>query len=193
MSSFRKIPILSCRHRAALAAFVVAVSILFVVGPLNGQSPITSALTPPKAAAPAPLPQTHFRIGEKLTYNVSFGKFNNAAYMETTVVSRGKLSGQDAVELRSRVKTLGFVSAAFLEFDEDRTVYASPDTGLPLYVSRLLNNGPFPQETIGNYLTAPTTYYDPLSLVFKAREMGGSGSYSLFDKDNVYTVSFNRP
>jgi hypothetical protein len=143
-----------------------------------------------KLAASAPVTPTSFRIGEKLTYNVSFDKFVNAAYIETSVASQGKISGQDAVELRSRVKTLGFVSAAFYQFDEDRVVFASPFTGLPLYVSRLLNNGPFPQETIGNYLTTPTTYFDALTLIYKARENGGSGSYSLFENENVYTVVF---
>jgi hypothetical protein len=141
-------------------------------------------------SAGTPQPPSSFRVGEKLTYSVSFGKFTNAAYIETNVVSRGKLSGQDAVELHSRVKTLGFVSAAFYQFDEDRNVFASPYSGLPIYVSRLLNNGPFPQETIGNFLTAPTTYFDALTLVYKARENGGSGSYSLFEGENVYTVVF---
>jgi Protein of unknown function (DUF3108) len=131
-----------------------------------------------------------FRVGEKLTYSVSFGKFTNAAFVETSVVSRGRLSGQDAVELHSKVKTIDFVSAAFYQFDEDRTVFASPYSGLPIYVSRRLNRGPFPQETIGNYLTAPTTYLDALTLIYKARENGGSGSYSLFENENVYTVVF---
>src|SRR6476620_2146037 len=82
------------------------------------------------------LPGSRFRIGEKLTYSVSFGKFDNAAYAETSVGSRGKISGKDAVELQSKVKTLQVVSAAFVLFDESRTVYAAPDTGLPLYIQR---------------------------------------------------------
>ena len=81
-----------------------------------------------KLSSSALMAPTSFRVGEKLTYNVSFDKFTNAAYIETTVASQGKISGQDAVELRSRVKTLGFVSAAFYQFDEDRVVFASPFT-----------------------------------------------------------------
>jgi len=161
----------------------VFVGLVFVAAPMHAQGPLTTVVIP--AGAPG-----RFRIGEKLTYNISFDKFNNAAYIETSVVSRGKLSGQDAVELRSRVKTLGFVSAAFYQFDEDRTVYASPFSGLPIYVSRLLNNGPIPQETIGNYLTTPTNYYDPLTAIFKAREMGGSGSYNIFDNETVHNAVF---
>lgn len=178
MSRSVSIAVFGC---AVLAA--VFVSLAFVAPPQHAQGPLTTVVIP--ASAPG-----RFRIGEKLTYNVSFDKFNNAAYIETSVVSRGKLSGQDAIEIRSRVKTLGFVSAAFYQFDEDRTVYASPFSGLPIYVSRLLNNGPIPQETIGNYLTTPTNFYDPLTAVFKAREMGGSGSYNIFDNDTVHNVSF---
>jgi hypothetical protein len=159
-----------------------AVSICFVV---LGGAPRAQVIKT------APVPQSAtYRIGEKLTYNISFGKFTNAAYMETSVASRGKLSGQDAIELRSRIKTLGIVNATFYPVDEDRSVYVSPYTGLPLYVSRQVNNGPIPQETVGNYLTAPTTYFDILSLLYKAREMAGSGSYSLYENENVYTVVF---
>src|SRR6266404_5607977 len=52
------------------------------------------------------IPASRFRIGEKLTYSVSFGKFDNAAYAQTCVVSRGKIAGKDAVELHSKIKTL---------------------------------------------------------------------------------------
>ena len=64
---------------------------------------------------------SNFRIGERLTYNMSFGQFANAGYLETYVVSRGKLAENDAVELRSKVKTNDFVSAAFYLVDESRT------------------------------------------------------------------------
>src|SRR5438552_4001759 len=67
----------------------------------------------------------HFRIGEKLTYYVSFAKFENSAYAELFVASSGKLGGVDAVELRSKIKTLDMVSAAFFTVDESRVVYAS--------------------------------------------------------------------
>src|SRR5438132_13760348 len=71
----------------------------------------------PNSAADG-LTASRFRIGEKLTYSVSFGKFDNAAYAETYVVSRGTIAGKDAVQLQSKIKTLQFVSAAFFLFDE---------------------------------------------------------------------------
>ncbi len=73
-----------------------------------------------------------FRVGEKLTYNVSFERFKNAGYAEIAVVSRGRLDERDAVELQSVFKTYELVSAAFYLLDESRTTYAAAETGLPL-------------------------------------------------------------
>lgn len=133
--------------------------------------------------------QSRFRIGEKLTYNVSFGKFTNAAYVEMSVVSRGLLSGREAVELRSRLKTLGVVGAAFFQYDESRTVFAAPDTGLPLYVSVDMHDGPLPRETISNYLKEPTSSFDLLTLIYRARAANGTGTFPLFENEKTYTVN----
>jgi len=133
---------------------------------------------------------SRFRIGEKLTYNVSFGNLLNSVYFETDVLSRGKLSGQDVIELRSTLKTLGVVSAAFLQVDETRTVYVSPDTGLPIYISKVVNSGVEPKETITNYLKEPTSSFDLLSLIYKARDAKGSGTFPLNENGQHYTVTF---
>ncbi len=79
-----------------------------------------------------------FRIGERITYNISFEKFNNAAYAEIYTVSRGKLGERDAVELRAKVKTNELVSAVFYLLDESRTTFASAETGLPLYIRKII-------------------------------------------------------
>lgn len=131
-----------------------------------------------------------FRNGEKLTYQISFDRFSNAGYAELHVASSGKLSGREAVELRAKVKTLDFVSAAFFMVDESRTVYVSPDTGLPLYTSKLDNDGPVPKETIQNYLAAATTHYDLVSAIYKARLSSGSGSFPLFEDGQPYVINF---
>ena len=65
---------------------------------------------PQNAAEPGSTP---FRLGEKLTYNVSFERFSNVAYGEIYVASRGRLADKDAIELHARFKTLDFVSSAF--------------------------------------------------------------------------------
>lgn len=131
-----------------------------------------------------------FRIGEKLTYQISFDKFSNIGYAELRVASTGKLSGRDVVELRAKVKTLDLVSAAFFSVDESRTVYVTPETGLPVYLSRLDNDGVLPKETILNYLTTPTANCDLVSVIYKARQSGGTGSFPLFEDGSQQVVSF---
>ncbi len=65
-------------------------------------------------------PATNFRVGERLTYSFSFERFNDVAFAELFVVSRGKLEGKDAVELHSKFTTVNFLSAAFYLIDETR-------------------------------------------------------------------------
>jgi hypothetical protein len=122
---------------------------------------------------------------------VSFGgRFANAAYFETSVISGGKLSGRDAVELRSKIKTLEMVSAAFVQLDETRIVYASPDTGLPIYIVKTDHGGPLPKDTVYDYLALPASNFDLLSLIYKVRENGGTGTYSFMEKEQLYTANF---
>ncbi len=158
-----------------IAAVVAALLLVFVCG-VAAQS-VNSSI---------------FRVGEKLSYTISFDKINNAGYAELDVISRGKIAGRDAVEIRSRIKTLDVVSAAFYLFDESRTVYAVPDTGLPLYVRTNSHDSVTPKETVGNYLTQPSSSYDLLTLIYKARESGGTGSFPLFEGDQLYTAVFQQ-
>ena len=131
-----------------------------------------------------------FRIGEKLTYNLSFGKINDGGYAEMYVVSSGRLSGKDVVEIRSRSKTQGIINAAFFTLDESRTVFAAPDTGLPLYVRRVTHEGPEPTEVVNNYLKDPTSNFDLLTVMYKAREAGGIGTYPFLEGGQTYTATF---
>lgn len=144
-----------------------------------------SAQNPVKAQT---LPPTPFRIGERLTYNISFEKYNNAAYAEIFAVSRGKLGDKDAVELHSKIKTTNFVSAAFYLLDEVRTTYAAAESGLPLYVKKVSNAGILPKETVDNYLVVPTANYDLLTLIYQTRNTGGVGNFLLQEGERSYSV-----
>ncbi|MBS1796529.1 MAG: DUF3108 domain-containing protein, partial [Acidobacteria bacterium] len=138
---------------------------------------------------PENLPPTPFRIGEKLTYTVSFARFTNVGFAELSVVSRGKLSGRDAVELHSKFKTSELVAAAFYLLDESRTTYAAADSGLPLYIRKTSDEGVLPKQQISNFLAAPTPNYDLLTLVYRLRGLGGFGSLMLQEDDRIYSVS----
>jgi hypothetical protein len=141
------------------------------------------------APASPVLSASNFRVGERLTYNVSFERYTNAGYAEIYVVSRGRIADRDAVELRSKIKTNDLVSAAFYFLDESRTTFASAEKGLPLYVRKSENGSIQPRETISNYLVSPTLNYDLLTLIYQARNAGGSGIFSLQENDKIYSVS----
>lgn len=129
------------------------------------------------------------RVGERITYSISLGRFNSVAFAEIRAVSRGRLAETDAVELRGQFKTLELVSAAFYTVDESRTVFADTVTGLPLYVSVVDNGGGLPRETIFNYLAAPSTGLELVSLIYKIRQAGGIGALSLNEGGRQYAVT----
>lgn len=133
---------------------------------------------------------SRFRVGEKLSYTLTFSNLTDAGHAEFFVASRGTIGGVQAVEIRSRVKTFGLVSAAFLQVDESRTVYAAPDTSLPVYVSKVSHLGAVPRESIANYLTVPTSNYDLVTLLYKLRDAGGVGTYTVREGERVYSISF---
>ena len=133
---------------------------------------------------------TAFRVGERITYSIWFDKYSDVAYAEHYVASRGTIAGKDAVELRSKMRTLNLVSAAFFEVDESRTVFADPSTGLPHYSKVVRNPDGMPSETISDFLKEPTTNFDLLTLLYRIRQSGGTGSANIFENGRIYTVTF---
>jgi len=152
--------------------------LLFQAAAVLGQEPSKVTTTP-----------SGIRIGERLTYNISFQRYNDVGYFETYAVSRGKLGDVDAVELRMKLKTSGLLSAAFYQIDEARTTFASPETGSPLFIRRRDNSGVETHEVASSYLTAPAQGFDLLTLLYKARTSGGIGSFVLSEGDKNYGVT----
>jgi hypothetical protein len=130
-----------------------------------------------------------FRIGERLTYTVSLGRFKDAAYAELYCVSRGRLGERDAIELRSKLRTLDLASAVY-SIDENRTTFVSPSTGLPLHTSIVQNSFGLPKETVQSFLSAPTPHADLLTMIYRLRQSDGTGSLTMQEGDKVYSVTF---
>lgn len=131
----------------------------------------------------------YFRVGERLSYNISFDRYDNAAYAEIYSVSRGKLGERNAVELRAKIKTVDFVSSAFYALDEARTTFASPETNLPLYVRKTTNTSVTPKEIVYNYLVNPSSANDLLTLVYQIRNAGGAGNFTFQEDEKSYSIS----
>lgn len=175
---------------AAFAGVCFRISIIFILAFfIAGDFIARRNASAQNQTASQTIPATAFRIGERLTYNISFEKFNNAAFAEIYTVSRGKLGERDAVELRAKIKTNDLVSAAFYLLDESRTTFASAETGLPLYIRKTFNATVSPKDTTYNYTVSPTINYDLLTLIYKARSVGAVGNFTLQEDDKIYNVS----
>lgn len=186
-ADLKKIPAFARLHARFLIVFVLCA--FFGASAFYNFQVVSLAQMPPPAKTPPLPPPTAFRSGERLTYNVSFENFNNAAYAEIYVVSRGKLGDRDAVELRSKIKTNELVSA-FYPIDDSRTTYAAADSGLPLYIRNISNAGVTPKETVANFTVNPTAYHDLLTVLYQARNAGGSGNFSFQEEDKIYNAAF---
>jgi len=79
----------------------------------------------------ATISQSPYRVGERLTYNVSYSNFPSAAHVEVEVVSRGNFFGRDAIQLRAHVETTGVINVALFAINTDYVSYVDPNTGLP--------------------------------------------------------------
>jgi hypothetical protein len=113
----------------------------------------------------------------------------NVAYAETEVVSKGKVAGKEAVEIRSKFKSLNFMSLGSLFLDVDRTTYVSLLDGSALVVKDVDATTGVPVAESLNYLEKSPGSFDLAAMLFKIRASGGVGSYSMFENGKVYTVT----
>lgn len=75
--------------------------------------------------------QSPYLVGERLTYNVAFSNFPDAAHVEVEVMSRGMHFGREAIQLRAHVETNGVINVALFSINNDYMTYVDPATGLP--------------------------------------------------------------
>ena len=78
-----------------------------------------------------------YRVGERLTYNVSFAHFTSAAHVELLVARRGTFFGREGFELRAHVETLGEVGAALYALNNEYISYVDPASGLPFRTEQM--------------------------------------------------------
>lgn len=134
----------------------------------------------PGAFSPAP-----YRVGERLSYNVSFSNFPTAAHVELLVAGRAQYSGRDGVELRGHVETIGIVSAALYAVNNDYVSYVDPTTGLPYRTGQVIREGSQSANMLGalnpaagppalsdaQASTPPAGTFDLLSAVYRLRAL----------------------
>ncbi|HYH86607.1 MAG TPA: DUF3108 domain-containing protein [Pyrinomonadaceae bacterium] len=112
-------------------AVVVAVLCISVAAFAQGRNDVGAS-----PFNPAP-----YRVGEQLTYTVSFSNFPTAAHIQLLVAGRGQLQGREGVELHAHVETIGVVSAALYALNNDYVTLVDPATGLPYRAQQSIREG----------------------------------------------------
>jgi hypothetical protein len=155
--------------------FTLTILLLALIFPIFAQEKET--LTPIIGS------QSTYRVGERLTYNVSFANFPSAAHVEVEVVARGVFFGRDAIQLRAHVETTGVINVALFAINNDYVSYVDPETGLPFRTEQSARDAirtasavqDFNQPAGGGSIPAkqrgfPGTY-DLVSAFFRARTL----------------------
>ena len=148
--------------------------------------------------------QAPYRVGERLTYNISFSSFPTAAHAEFEVVSRGVHFGREAIELRAHVETTGVVNVALFAINNDYATYIDPETGLPFRSQETARDAmksadssqdfsqPAGNEAIPPQVSALAGTFDFLSAFYRARALplndGAEYDLSIRDQGVTYQV-----
>jgi hypothetical protein len=121
-----------------------------------------------------------YRLGERLSYTVSFSNFSVAAHVDMLVGARGTFFEREGIELRAHVETIGVVNAALYAINNDYVSYVDPATGLPFRLRQVIREGTRSTEASGDFnpsITAaqaansfPGTY-DFLSALYRLRAL----------------------
>jgi hypothetical protein len=146
-----------------------------------------------------------YRVGERLTYNVSFAQFVSAGHIELFVAGRSHYFGRDGIQLQAHVETSGVVNVALLSLNNDYTTYVDAATGLPYRAQQVVREAGRTTEAESNYNQPAGTdaipgklraggetagIYDLLSAIYRLRTMpltvGSSHSFTVRTESQEY-------
>lgn len=123
--------------------FVIALVLGAFVLPSSAQSTSDVASQP---VSPGP-----YRVGERLTFSVSFSNFVSAAHVELLVAARGTFLGREGIQLKGHVETTGIVNAALFAINNDYITYVDPATGLPFHAQEIVRAAARTSETSAEF------------------------------------------
>src|SRR2546421_2559941 len=92
-----------------------------------------------------------YRVGERLTYDVSFAQFVSAAHVELLVAGRGKSFDRDGIQLRAHVETAGVINVALLGINNDYTTFIDATSGLPYRSQQVVREAGRTSEAASDY------------------------------------------
>jgi hypothetical protein len=126
-----------------------------------------------------------YRVGEHLSYNVSFSNFLTAAHVDLLVVSRATFFNREGTQLRAHVETTGVVNAALYALNNDYTSFINPASGAPFRTQQVVREGGRTANTSSEYNEPVGTSaipsklstgefagtFDPVSALFRLRAL----------------------
>lgn len=137
------------------------------------------------APGPPPFNTAVYRLGERLTYNVSYSQFVSVAHIDMVVAGRGNFFERDGIQLKAHVETTGVVNVALLSLNNDYTTYVFAENGLPYRSQQVVREAGRTTEASLDYnqpagtdaipaklrIGESTGIYDLLSAVYRMRAM----------------------
>ena len=152
------------KFATVLHLFVIALVLGAFVLPSSAQS---TSDVPSQPVSPGP-----YRVGERLTFSVSFSNFVSAAHVELLVAARGTFLGREGIQLKGHVETTGIVNAALFAINNDYITYVDPATGLPFHAQEIVRAAARTSET--------SAEFNQSAGALPSNETGGfSGTYDL--------------
>ena len=125
--------------------------------------------------ADAPFAKAPYRVGERLTYDISFSSFPSAAHVELWIAGFGTYFNRQGIQLRAHAETTGAVNAALFSFNSDYVAYVSPETGQPFRTQQFRREAGRTDDVSREYNKPAGTEAIPS----KVREMGLAGTYDI--------------
>lgn len=92
-----------------------------------------------------------YRVGERLTYNVSFSSFINAAHIELFIANGGMLFDRPGLEIRAHIETTEVVNVALYSINNDYTTFIDPATGIPFRSTQVIREGGTTSDKTSEY------------------------------------------
>ncbi len=129
------------KRRLTIPAAIILALLALMHAPAQSKRDITDGSFSP----------TIYRVGERLTYTVSFSNFLNAAHIELFVARGGKIFDRDALELRAKVETTEVVNVALYSINNEYTTYIDPATGVPFRSEQVIREGGTVSDTTSEY------------------------------------------
>lgn len=165
---------------------------LLVIALVLGAFGLTVSAQTSTDVASQPFSPAPYKVGERLTFNVSFSNFISAAHVEILVAARGTFFGREGIQLKGHIETTGVVSAALFAINNDYVSYVDPETGLPFHAQQIARGGAPTSETSTGFNQTvgavpssvpnlPPGTYDLLSAIYRIRALplNEGSSYSL--------------